>query len=168
MSRIGKKKVPIPEGAKVTIEGRNIRVKGKLGELSADIHPSITVEQDGREVKVSRSSDATRDRALHGLTRSLIANMIHGVTVGFTKALEVRGVGYRAEVKGKALVLNVGYSHPVEIPIPADIKIEVDKQNTITVSGISKERVGRFQRIYGRSVRRTRIKAKEYGTPTRK
>ena len=142
MSRIGKKKVLIPTGTKVTVDGRKVTVKGKLGELAMDVHPRISVEQDGSEIRVARGSDLKQDRALHGLTRSLIANMVHGVTDGFTKVLEVKGVGYRADQKGNLLVLSVGYSHPVEFKIPSDIKIEVDKQNNISISGIDKERVG--------------------------
>jgi large subunit ribosomal protein L6 len=142
MSRIGKKKIPIPDGAKVTVDGGNVAVKGKLGELRLELHPAITVELDSKEIRVQRHSESKQHRALHGLMRSLIANMTIGVTTGFVKTLEVKGVGYRADVKGKNLILSVGYSQPVEFPIPDDIKIEVDKQNNITVSGINKERVG--------------------------
>lgn len=142
MSRIGKKKIPIPDGAKVTIDSRKVAVKGKLGELFLDVHPRISVELDGKEIKVTRGSDVKSDRALHGLTRSLLANMVHGVTEGFSKVLEIKGVGYRADMKGSLLVVSAGHSHPDEFRVPEGIKIEVDKQNNITVSGIDKERVG--------------------------
>ena len=142
MSRIGKMKVVLPEGTKATIDGRKVTVKGKLGELSLDVHPNVSVAQEDNTLKATRASDNKQDRALHGLTRSLIANMVHGVSEGFSKVLEIQGVGYRADIKKGKLALSVGYSHPVEIEVPKDINIEVDKQNNITVSGISKERVG--------------------------
>jgi large subunit ribosomal protein L6 len=142
MSRIGKLKIQLPQGTKASIEGQKLTVKGKLGELSLDVHPHITVEIEDGALKATRHSDEPADRALHGLVRSLSANMVHGVSEGFNKVLEVHGVGYRADMKNNALVLSVGYSHPVEFIPPNGIKIEVDKQNNITVSGIDKERVG--------------------------
>jgi large subunit ribosomal protein L6 len=142
MSRIGKLKIKLPAGTKAVIEGQKLTVKGKLGELSLDVHPHITVNIDNGEMHVVRHSDSGQDRALHGLVRALAANMVHGVSDGFTKVLEVHGVGYRADMKKDALALSVGYSHPVEFIPPQGIKIEVDKQNNITVSGIDKERVG--------------------------
>ncbi len=142
MSRIGKLKITLPAGTKAALDGQKLTVKGKLGELSLDVHPNIKVEMEGDELRVLRSSDSPQDRALHGLVRSLAANMVHGVTEGFTKVLEVHGVGYRADMKKDTLVINVGYSHPIEFNPPKGIKIEVDKANNITVSGIDKERVG--------------------------
>ncbi|MFA6451491.1 MAG: 50S ribosomal protein L6 [bacterium] len=142
MSRIGKLKITLPQGTKASLVERKLTVKGKLGELSLDVHPNITVEIEGDEIRALRHSDLPADRALHGLVRALAANMVHGVSEGFTKILEIQGVGYRADMKNNALVLSVGYSHPVEFVPPEGIKIEVDKQNNITVSGIDKERVG--------------------------
>jgi large subunit ribosomal protein L6 len=144
MSRIGKLKINIPAGTIISADGQNLTVKGKLGELSIVIHPNISVvREDDNTLQVNRKSDAKKDRALHGLTRALVANMVTGVNDGFIKELEVVGIGYRAESKGEMLVLNIGYSHPVEFTPPADIKIEVDaKANIVKVSGINKERVG--------------------------
>jgi large subunit ribosomal protein L6 len=142
MSRIGKLKIKLPAGTKAECAGQKLTVKGKLGELSLDVHPSITIEVENGEIHALRHTDTKEDRALHGLVRALAANMVHGVTEGFVKILEVHGVGYRADMKKDALALSVGYSHPVEFIPPKGIKIEVDKQNNITVTGIDKERVG--------------------------
>jgi len=135
--------VPVPGGTTVNLDGRKVSVKGKLGELSLDVHPRISVLQEEDGIAVKRGSDVKEDRALHGLTRALIANMIHGVSQGYTKTLAIVGIGYRVEVKGDKLVLSVGYSQPVEFPIPKDVKIEADpKKLIITVSGIDKQKVG--------------------------
>ncbi len=143
MSRIGRKAIAVPASVNVNIDAdKVITVKGPKGELQYKINPEITVVIEGNEIKVSRSSDEQRDRALHGLTRVLIANMVHGVTEGFSKTLQVIGVGYRAEKKGKALQLNVGYSHPIIFEEPDGIKIDVPDQNTVIVNGIDKEKVG--------------------------
>ena len=142
MSRIGKLKVTLPEGTSAAIDGRKLTVKGKLGELSLDVHPRIKVKQDDNALIATRDSDAKQDRALHGLTRSLIANMVLGVSEGFSKELEIQGVGYRADLKKGRLVLQLGYSHPIEYEIPEDIQIEVPATTSIKVSGINKERVG--------------------------
>lgn len=143
MSRIGKLKIPVPAGVTVTINGQHVAVKGKLGQLEIDAHERMSVVMEEGEVAVKRPSDSKQDRALHGLTRALLANMVTGVSQGFTKGLEVIGTGYRVEQKGNIIVLNVGYSNPVEFPLPDDIKAEVEpKKNTIMLTGIDKQRIG--------------------------
>jgi len=127
---------------KVEIKNGNVKVAGPKGELSVTIHPDVTVEVKGEDVLVSRHSDIKEHRALHGLFRALIANMMTGVTTGFTRKLELVGVGYRAELKGKVLQLALGYSHPIVYRAPDSIKIEVPTQTNITISGIDKQLVG--------------------------
>ncbi|MCR5523230.1 MAG: 50S ribosomal protein L6 [Clostridia bacterium] len=144
MSRIGKMPIVIPAGVDVKIEGNLVTVKGPKGELSRNIHPNITVEKDGNEIKVSRPNDEKVNRSLHGLSRTLIANMVHGVNETFKKELEVNGVGYRAELKGKDLLLKVGYSHDVIMTAPEGITIEVPAPNKIVISGADKQKVGQF------------------------
>lgn len=145
MSRVGKKPIPVPSGITATLEeGNVIRVKSNKGELTEKIPPEITVSIENGVINVSRGSDEKRDRAMHGLSRALIANMVTGLTKGFTKTLEVVGVGYRAQKTGNKVVLNVGYSHPVEIPETGGIKLDVEGTNIIRVSGISKQAVGEF------------------------
>jgi large subunit ribosomal protein L6 len=142
MSRIGFRPTAIPEGVTVRIDGRVVSVKGPKGELVREFHPDMIIKQENNEIKVSRPDDSNQHRALHGTTSSLISNMVHGVTKGFTKNLELVGVGYRASKKGKNLILNVGYSHPIEI-VPEDgIELSLEGNNKITVSGIDKQRVG--------------------------
>ncbi len=141
MSRIGKKPINIKD-VEVKIDGRNVTVKGKLGELQMEVHPNITVKVEGDEVIVTRPNDAKQNRALHGLTRALIANMVKGVTEGYKKTLKIIGVGYRAELKGKGLLLNVGYSHPIYFIPPEEIKVEVPAPDQVVISGIDKELVG--------------------------
>lgn len=143
MSRIGRLPIPIPEGVRVTIDGHSVTVRGPKGELSRGFDPRITVElQDGKLV-ISRANDQPRVRALHGLTRALLANMVVGVTTGFRKSLEIVGVGYRAEMQGQDLVLQVGYSHPVRYTPPRGITLTVEQGNRIIhVDGIDKELVG--------------------------
>ena len=143
MSRIGRKPIAIPAGVEVKLDGTTVSVKGPKGELTRTVHPNMKVEVNGAEVTVTRPNDNKENRSLHGLTRSLIANMVKGVTDGFTKELEVNGVGYRASVEGNKLVLNVGYSHPVEMPLPDGIKAEVNDKK-ITISGIDNQKVGQF------------------------
>ena len=143
MSRIGLKPITIPAGVDVNVNGTTVTVKGPNGTLSMDAHPNMTVSIEGSEIIVSRPNDAKENRSLHGLTRTLIHNMIVGVTEGFKKNLEVNGVGYRAAKQGKKLVLSLGYSHPVEMEDPEGIETKVDG-NKIIVSGISKEKVGQF------------------------
>ena len=142
MSRIGRLPIEIPQGVQVRMDGEVFFAKGPKGELSERIHGDMNVEIDDKEVRVVRPTEQKRHRSLHGLSRTLIANSVHGVSVGFQKKLEIRGVGYRAEVQGKKLVLNVGYSNPVEFPIPEGIEIKAESPTLITVSGISKQRVG--------------------------
>ncbi len=145
MSRIGKLPITIPSGVTVTLEeGNVIRVKSNKGELTEKIPPEITVSIEEGVITVSRGSDDKRDRAMHGLSRALIANMVIGLTQGFTKTLEVVGVGYRAQKSGNKVVLNVGYSHPVEVAETGSIKLDVEGTNIIKVSGISKQAVGEF------------------------
>ena len=142
MSRIGKQPIPVPDGVEITIEPQLVRVKGPKGELQERVSRDIGVEQQNGEILVSRPTDRGEHRALHGLTRSLIANMIQGVTEGFEKRLEIQGVGYRAQLQGKKLVLALGYSHPVELDAPAGIDFEVPQPTRIVVRGISKQAVG--------------------------
>ncbi|MBQ2092858.1 MAG: 50S ribosomal protein L6 [Clostridia bacterium] len=143
MSRIGRMPIAIPAGVEVKLDGNTVSVKGPKGELARTVHQNMKVEVNGAEITVTRPNDDKENRSLHGLTRTLIANMIKGVTDGFSKELEVNGVGYRASVEGNKLVLNVGYSHPVEMPLPDGIKAEVNDKK-ITISGIDNQKVGQF------------------------
>ena len=150
MSRVGKAPVPVPSGVAVKLDGQICAIKGPKGELSLDVHPDINVSQDADTVIVTRPTDAPQHRALHGLTRALIANMVIGVTDGFRKSLELRGTGYRAQLQGKTLVLTVGYSHLVEI-VPLDgVEFEAETQTLIHVSGIDKQIVGQQAAIIRR------------------
>jgi large subunit ribosomal protein L6 len=143
MSRIGKKPVPVPAGVQVKINGSEVTVKGPKGELKRTFVESINVAQEGGELKVTRPDDLRETRALHGLTRALLNNMVEGVTSGFKKTMVVEGVGYRAEMAGKNLMLYLGYSHPIMIVPPDGITIDADpKAKTISVEGIDKEKVG--------------------------
>ncbi|MGI6452874.1 MAG: 50S ribosomal protein L6 [Syntrophomonadaceae bacterium] len=142
MSRIGKKPISLPAGVEAIIDGNQITVKGPKGELTQQIPQDIAVIQEGDQLLVQRSSDNRKHRALHGLTRALIANMVHGVSNGYEKKLELVGVGYRAQMQGKKLVLSVGFSHPVEIEAPQGIEFEVPAVTKITVKGINKQLVG--------------------------
>ena len=144
MSRIGKKPIEIPAGVDVTIEGNLVTVKGPKGTLSRNIHPNITVEKDGNTITVTRPDDTKQNRSLHGLSRTLIANMVTGTNETFKKELEVNGIGYRAEMSGKNLVLKVGYSHDVIMEAPEGITIEVPAPNKIVISGADKQKVGQF------------------------
>ena len=143
MSRIGKKPVALPAGVTAVIDGRKLTVKGPKGELARTFHPDMAVKVGSGAVTVERPSDDTKHRALHGLSRTLVANMVEGVTKGYEKALEIVGVGYRAETKPYGVNLVVGYSHPVEFKAPAGIKITADQPTTVKVSGSDKELVGR-------------------------
>jgi large subunit ribosomal protein L6 len=142
MSRIGRQPIPVPAGVTVSIDPESVRVNGPKGELSERVNRDIEVVQEGEEVLVRRPTDRGEHRALHGLTRTLVANMVEGVTAGFEKRLEIQGVGYRAALKGKNLELAVGYSHPVPIPAPEGIEFEVPQPTRIVVRGISKQLVG--------------------------
>ncbi len=142
MSRIGRQPIPIPSGVTVAIEPESVRVSGPKGELVERVSRDITVVQEGDRVLVSRPTDRGEHRALHGLTRSLVFNMVQGVTAGYEKRLEIQGVGYRAQLKGKNLELAVGYSHAVPIPAPQGIEFEVPQPTRVVVKGISKQLVG--------------------------
>src|SRR3954462_6913888 len=142
MSRIGKRPVPVPNGVTVTVNGSAISVKGPKGELSRKLHPDMQIKVENGTVTVDRPSDEDRHRALHGLTRSLIANMVGGVTQGYKKQLEITGVGYKAEVKPFGLQLALGYSHPVEYRAPAGIKLTAPQPTVVIIEGADKEKVG--------------------------
>jgi large subunit ribosomal protein L6 len=142
MSRIGKQPISVPDGVEIGIEPELVRVKGPKGELQERVSRDIGVKQEEGQVLVTRPSDRGDHRALHGLTRSLIANMVQGVTEGFEKRLEIQGVGYRAQLQGKKLVMSLGYSHPVELEAPEGIEFEVPQPTQIVVRGISKQAVG--------------------------
>ena len=142
MSRIGNKPITIPAGVEVTLDGNHITVKGPKGTLEKDLHKNMTVSIDGAVITVTRPDDEAANRSLHGLTRTLINNMIEGVLNQYSRVLEVNGVGYRAQLKGKKLVMNLGYSHPVEMDAPEGIIFEVPSPNQIIVKGIDKEVVG--------------------------
>ena len=145
MSRIGKLPISVPGGVTIPVDdGNTVTVKGPKGTLTEKISPDMMIEQDNGVLHVKRPSDDKQHRALHGLTRSLIHNMVVGVTEGFAKNLEIEGVGYRAQLQGSKLVLNMGYSHPVEFEAPEGISFEVPAPNRITVKGISKQQVGQM------------------------
>ena len=142
MSRVGKKPIEIPAGVTVNLNGNVVTVKGPKGELTRTFNPDIEIKVEENIINVSRPSESKEHRALHGTTRALLSNMVVGVSKGFEKALELIGVGYRAQKQGNKLVLNVGYSHPVEITPEAGLEIEVPANTKIIVKGTSKERVG--------------------------
>ena len=142
MSRIGKQPIPLPDGVEVQIEPGLVKVKGPKGELEERVSREMTVKQEDGQVVVSRPTDRGEHRALHGLTRSLIANMVEGVTEGFEKRLEIQGVGYRAQLQGNKLVMSLGYSHQVEVQAPEGIDFEVPQPTQVVVRGISKQAVG--------------------------
>ncbi|MEO8509912.1 MAG: 50S ribosomal protein L6 [Chloroflexota bacterium] len=142
MSRIGRMPIALPQGVEVNQEGRQLTVKGPLGQLSREIHAEMKLEREDGVLRVVRPSDEPRHRALHGLTRTLVNNMITGVTTGFTKGLEISGVGYRAQLQGTKLVLALGYSHAVEVVAPTGIEFRVDTPTRLAVFGADKELVG--------------------------
>ena len=142
MSRIGNKPITVPEGVEVTLNDNHIVVKGPKGTLEKDLHKNMTVTMEGNTITVTRPNDEAVNRSLHGLTRTLISNMIEGVVNEFKRNLEINGVGYRAQKKGNDLVMNLGYSHPVEIVAPEGISFDLTDANHITVRGIDKELVG--------------------------
>jgi large subunit ribosomal protein L6 len=145
MSRIGKKPVPIG-AAKVAVADHHVKVEGPKGKLELQVHPSITVKMDAekKELVVTRPDDEKQSKALHGLTRALLANMIEGVTSGYKKSLEIQGVGYKAEMRGKNLVLAVGYANTVSVPVPPSVTVQLEGVNKIHVSGADKQAVGHF------------------------
>lgn len=142
MSRIGKKPIEIPSGVTVTFNGNTVTVKGPKGELTRAFHPDMQINVEENVINVTRPTDNKEHRALHGTTRSLLGNMVEGVSKGFERGLELIGVGYRAQKSGNKLVLNVGYSHPVEIVPETGVEIDVPSNTKIVVKGIDKERVG--------------------------
>jgi large subunit ribosomal protein L6 len=145
--------IPLPDGVEVIQDGGHLRVKGPLGTLERTIHPEMKLEREDGTLRVVRPTDEPRHRALHGLTRSLVSNMVTGVTTGFTKTLEISGVGYRAQLQGPKLVLALGYSHPVEVDPPAGIEFRVETPTRLGVFGADKERVGQIA-AYIRSQRK--------------
>lgn len=142
MSRIGKRPISIPSKVQVTIDGTHIAVKGPKGELSRSLSTAVNVEQEGETLLVLRRDESRTSRQLHGLSRTLVANMVEGVSQGFQRRLEIQGVGYRAQVQGRNLTLNVGYSHPVQIEPPEGIQLAVENNTNVIVSGYDKELVG--------------------------
>ncbi len=144
MSRIGKRPISLPDGVSVDVKGSDVHVKGPKGALSQAIPERIGVEVEGGELRLTRPDESKETRALHGLARALLANMVTGVTDGFTRELEIEGVGYRGEAKGKSLNLLLGFSHPVEMPVPEGLKVSVDANTKIKIEGIDKQLVGQF------------------------
>jgi large subunit ribosomal protein L6 len=142
MSRIGKRPIPVPGGVSVAIDGNTVTVKGPKGELSRTLPAEIAVAQEGAELVVRRPSDEDRHKALHGLSRTLVANMVDGVTTGFQKTLEITGVGYKAELKPYGVQLSLGFSHQIEYRTPAGVTITTPNPTTVVISGASKEMVG--------------------------
>ena len=147
MSRIGNKPITVPDGVEVTLNGQTITVKGPKGTLTREIHNNMKLSLDNNVITVTRPDDEAENRSLHGLTRTLINNMIQGVVTEYTRALEINGVGYRAAKQGKKLVLTLGYSHPVEMEEPEGITFEVPTPNQIIVKGIDKEKVGQMAAV---------------------
>lgn len=142
MSRIGKHPVPVPDGVSVSIDGQRVTVKGPKGEVSNVLPDVVSVRLEDDEVKVERPSDSARDKAMHGLARSLVANMVEGVTEGFAKRLEIVGVGYRADASGQTVRLNLGFSHSIEYEVPEGIEVTTPSQTEIEVRGADKQMVG--------------------------
>ena len=144
MSRIGKKPIPVPDKVKVEIKPNSVVVTGPKGTVTNPIPPGITFEQKDKQVLAVRKDDSGPQRAFHGLARALVANAVKGVTVGFTRELEIVGVGYRAEARKNSVVFTLGYSHPIEYPIPPGINITVDKQTKLVVTGVDRQQVGQI------------------------
>lgn len=144
MSRVGRMPIDIPAGVNVNLDGHVITVKGPKGELTRTLHPDMKITVTDNVITVERPSDEKEHRALHGLTRALVANMVTGVTTGFKKELEIVGVGYRAQMKGKKLALTLGFSHPLELDAPEGVTVECPTATTIVVSGANNETVGEF------------------------
>jgi len=152
MSRVGKKPIPITGKTKVTLKDRELTVQGPKGSLSRTLHPGVELKIENEALHVSASDESKKARAVQGLMRSLVANMVTGVDRGFQRILEINGIGYRAALAGSTLTLNLGYSHPIEFKLPEGISAAVDKNNTITLSGIDKEKLG----LTAASIRRLR------------
>lgn len=147
MSRIGRKPISVPSGVEVKLDDHVITVKGPKGTLTIELHKDMIIEQNANEIEIKRPSEAKTHKSLHGLTRTLVANMVEGVTNGFTKELEIQGVGYRAAKQGKDLVMNLGYSHQVIMPEIEGVSIEVPNPNKIIISGPDKQVVGQFAAV---------------------
>ena len=147
MSRIGNKPITVPENVEIKVDGNKITVKGPKGTLEKELHPNMKITLENNVITVTRPNDEPQNRSLHGLTRTLINNMIQGVVTEYTRALEINGVGYRAAKQGKKLVLTLGYSHPVEMEEPEGITFEVPTPNQIIVKGIDKEKVGQMAAV---------------------
>jgi large subunit ribosomal protein L6 len=144
MSRIGRLPIAVPSGVDVTIDGRQVTIKGPKGELTRELHPDMTVVREDGSIVVRRPTEQKQHKQLHGLTRTLVNNMVVGVTTGYRKPLEITGVGYRAALVGRKLQLNLGYSHPIEIEPPAGVTFELENPTRLTVVGIDKELVGQI------------------------
>lgn len=144
MSRIGRNPIAVPAGVEVKVDGSTVTVKGPKGTLTQTVHPNMKVELDGAVITVTRPDDTNLNKSLHGLTRTNIANMVEGVNNGYKKELDVNGVGYRVAMQGKDLVLNIGYSHQVIMPLPEGIAVECPTPNKIVISGPDKQKVGQF------------------------
>lgn len=144
MSRIGKLPITIPKGVTVAIDGKTVKVKGPKGELTRHFAEGITIGQEGEQLKVTRASDEENHKALHGLSRSLLANMVEGVTKGYQKTLEITGVGYKAEVRPYGLQLALGFSHTIEFKAPAGVKLSAPQPTTVVIDGADKEKVGQI------------------------
>jgi len=142
MSRVGRKPITVPEKVKLNLKANLLSVEGPKGKLSLTVHPRMKVDVTEKEVTVKRPTNTRQDRSLHGLTRALIQNTVLGVSEGFSKSLKIEGVGFRAQLKGKTLVLSLGYSHPINYAVPEGVEVKVGQQNTLTVSGINKKEVG--------------------------
>lgn len=142
MSRIGKLPITIPSGVKVAVDGKSVRLEGPKGKLQSAIPAGVAVKVDGNVMRVERVSDERKFRSLHGLTRKLIANMTQGVSQGFSRILDINGVGYRAEVKGQEIHMTLGYSHPVVFPLPAGVSASIERQVIITLSGADRQVIG--------------------------
>ena len=144
MSRIGRAPITVPAGVEVKIDGSTVTAKGPKGTLTKTMHSNMTIAMEGNVITVTRPNDLKENRSLHGLTRTLIANMIEGVANGYKKELEINGIGYRAEKKGKDLVMKIGYSHDVVMPEPEGVTVEVPAPNKLIITGADKEKVGQF------------------------
>lgn len=142
MSRVGKKPISIPDKIKVTYKDRVVTVQGRNGTLTQEIHPAVEVDIDKDTINVVLTEQNRKTVALQGMTRSLLNNMVKGLTDGFERVLEIHGIGYRAELKGKSIVFNLGYSHPIDFPLPDGVSAKVDKNNVVRISGIDKQLIG--------------------------
>lgn len=153
MSRIGKQPIPIPDKVKIELTDTEIQMSGPKGNITSPVPPGINCEQKENELVFTRSNNSPQQRSFHGLARALAANAVRGVSEGFTKQLDIVGVGYRAAIKGQSLIFSLGFSHPIEYPIPDGIEVQVDKQTRITISGVDRQQVGQAAAVI-RSLRK--------------